>query len=143
MENCAEKELNKQKYIFVIRHGERADQKCEINLSLLKCEKYDTELTENGKLESQRLGKTISTFLKEKNIDNNKIKFVSSPFARTLMTAKHLIQGMEITESSIYVEHGISEILSRKLFPISPENFLVSIQTIETEEKIFLNKMLI
>jgi broad specificity phosphatase PhoE len=137
---------NLNKFIFIVRHAERADMVEGIDLDILKCGKYDTELTEYGKLDAVKVGEKIKNFLhsqnkkshinffekdKEnylKNLESKKkITLICSPFARTLMTANSIIKGLNL-QLPIKVEKGLCEHLSEKWYPEHPEKFLLSIK---------------
>jgi broad specificity phosphatase PhoE len=141
----------KDKIIFIVRHGERADMIENIALEYLKCGKYDTELTSLGKTDAMKVGEMIRKYLKtaENNTGHNKeffltpnsTKIISSPFVRTLMTANHLIQGLDV-QLPITIENGISEHLNKKWYPDPPEKFLVYLKEKESKERLYLNSQI-
>jgi hypothetical protein len=108
-----------------MRHGERTDLAgltTEIN-------QFDPELTENGKNQAFEAGKRLKEFLELKyseqkeNLLNKKIAIVSSPFTRTLETAKYMKNGLELN-IPIFIENGLSEFISKGWFRNSPIEFL-------------------
>ena len=129
--------------IIIIRHGERADMIENVNLDNLKCGKYDSELTQRGKSQAYEAGEEIKEFLESNEINlkkleqEKKIKLLSSPFARTLMTSHHLLKGLELS-TPITIEKGLCEHFNAKWYPIHPENFLVYEKQENSPEKNFL-----
>src|SRR5688500_6656895 len=85
----------RKKYFIVMRHSERSDR---VGL-IPKLHKFDPELTDYGKRQAYEMGEIIrkKLFESEQNdfkLDPTKILFLSSPFARTLQTAKHFAKGL-------------------------------------------------
>lgn len=115
---------NKEKRIIVMRHGERADLAGErVKLSI-----SDPELTDIGKNQAFEAGRRLREIIEDQldnksEILNKKIAIISSPFARTLETAKYAKNGMGIN-SPIYIENGLSEFISKGWFKSSPKDFL-------------------
>jgi broad specificity phosphatase PhoE len=133
---------NLRKFIFIARHGERADMSKDCDLDLLKCGRYDTELTENGKSQAYQAGQAIKFFLqenkKEFNIKNTTV--ISSPFARTIITANQVIKGLSLDQTiPLFIEKGLSEHLNKKWYPEHPDNFLLSLKNEICEKKNYLN----
>jgi hypothetical protein len=116
---------NKERLIIIMRHGERTDLAgftTEIN-------EYDPELTENGKNQAYEAGKRLNEFLelkfkeRQENFKHKNISIISSPFTRTLETAKYMKNGLELN-IPIFVENGLSEFISKAWFRNSPIDFL-------------------
>lgn len=120
------------KLLVLVRHGERADFKGKTPFF----GQHDTELTERGKLQAIECGKMISKFIKEKsiNIDLNNIslKVSSSPFIRTLQTARGILNGMRgcfedskaNIPNEIIVDNRLCEIINFTFNGQIPVNFL-------------------
>jgi broad specificity phosphatase PhoE len=114
---------SKEKLIIVMRHGERADLAGE-EVLLHGC---DPELTEEGKKQAYLAGIKLKELLEEiygKNWNSKKIAFITSPFARCIVTAKYAKNGMNLC-LPLYIENGLSEVISKKWFINSPVEFLV------------------
>ena len=117
----------KERYIIIMRHGERSDL-AEFNQS---CYSLDPELTEDGKNQAYEAGKRLKEILDakfaEETTENKaaikRIVLLSSPFTRTLQTAKFIKNGMELN-LPIYIENGLSEFISKNWFRSSPSEFL-------------------
>lgn len=116
---------NKERLIIIMRHGERTDLAgftTEIN-------EFDPELTENGKNQAFEAGRRLKEFMEMKYNDekdtflNKNIAIVSSPFTRTLQTAKYLKNGMDLNVP-LFIENGLSEFISKGWFKHSPIEFL-------------------
>jgi broad specificity phosphatase PhoE len=136
---------NFKKFIFIARHGERADMSKDCDLNLLKCGRYDTELTENGKCQAFQAGETIKNFLKENKKDYtiHNTSVISSPFARTIITANELIKGLCIPEKiPLFIENGLCEHLNKKWYPQHPNSFLLSLKDEMCEKKEYLNSQI-
>lgn len=75
--------------LFVVRHGERADN---INMGHPRHEPYevpdDPHLTKRGLEQAKAAGTKILSMIKDKKITN--VRVVSSPFVRCLMTAQQI-----------------------------------------------------
>lgn len=111
------------KIIIVMRHGERADLagiQVMLNFS-------DPELTEIGKDQAYTAGKRVRDILEEAygsdSFKSKKVAIISSPFSRTLSTAKYVKNGMNLN-LPIYIENGLSEFISKGWFKSSPTDFL-------------------
>jgi len=136
--------LFNNKFIIILRHAERADMVENAIIENIKCGIYDTELTDRGKSQAYEAGIKIKEFFYDKKIDlkllerDKKIKFLCSPFARTLITSFQMLKGLNLT-TPITIEEGLCEHLSKKWYPCPPENFLAWIQHEESKEKIYLN----
>jgi broad specificity phosphatase PhoE len=138
---------NLNKFIFVVRHGERADLIKNANLDILKCGRYDSELTEKGKLEAFKIGQKIKTFLYKQKMERlfkpeyishkDKISICCSPFARTIMTANEIVKGLKLI-LPIKIEKGLCEHLSEKWYPEHPEKFMVALHNERTQGKDYL-----
>jgi len=117
----------KERYIIIMRHGERSDL-VEFNQS---CNIMDPELTEEGKNQAHEAGNRLKQILEAKfaeetyeyKSDAKKIVLLSSPFTRTLQTAKYIKNGMGLN-IPIYIENGLSEFISKNWFRNSPSEFL-------------------
>jgi broad specificity phosphatase PhoE len=128
----------KDKFLFLVRHGERMDLLENIDLNLLKLGKYDTELTDLGHSQAFKVGEKIKEFIKENYIEPKNTAIISSPFARTIQTSAKLIKGLGV-DRPIIVENGLSEHLNPKWYPIPPEHFLVCYKDKDSKEsKCFL-----
>ena len=121
----------KNKFIFVARHGERADMIENVNKEQLKCGIYDSELTIAGKEESFRLGNAIRKFIIDNDVlggnisDVKNYKILSSPFVRTITTTTNILRGMGLTNNvNIVIENGLCEKMNVKWYPFPPESFL-------------------
>lgn len=116
-----------KKLIFIVRHGERKDYVEGIKDDDIVCGEYDAELTENGKEQAFNVGNKLKQFLLENNYINPKIKLYSSPFIRTLMTSKMLIDGLDIKDKEIPINivNSLSERKNDKWFPEPFEKFLI------------------
>ncbi len=123
----------KDRLIVVMRHGERSDLAgTEVKLSM-----SDPNLTEIGKSQAFAAGKRLKEILEELlqnsqdshspytpiDLNENKIAIISSPFARTLETAKYAKNGMGLN-APIFIENGLSEFISKGWFSTSPKDFL-------------------
>lgn len=117
--NSDSNSIKHPKIIVVIRHGERAD----LAGITVKMHILDPELTEEGKSQAYEAGLRLREILDEYSPENKKIALVSSPFSRTLVTAKYLKNGMG-ANLPIYTEDGLSEFISKAWFRDSPVNFL-------------------
>lgn len=117
--NNKKKEKFDDKIIILIRHGERAD------LAGLQVKMHisDPELTEEGKTQAFETGKRLKEILEEEILNNKKIALISSPFSRTLMTAKYVKNGLDLN-LPINIENGLSEFLSKSWFKNNPKDFL-------------------
>jgi hypothetical protein len=145
----------KEKIIVVMRHGERTDLAgAEIKLNI-----SDPELTDVGKYQAFTAGKRLKEILENMFIENNnnnnknnnlpvllekKIAIISSPFSRTLETAKYAKNGMELN-APIYIENGLSEFISKGWFRSNPIEFLSYYKLINIQDNLMsesnLNKI--
>lgn len=128
--------------IFVVRHGERADdtfKKAEKDRILAN---FDPHLTGLGFLQSQLAGRTIKKFsdecIERQNLKTKDMKFivVSSPFLRCIQTAGEISKSIgidSIYKNKVYVHSGASEILLQKWFKSTINNDLL-IKTKSKEE---------
>lgn len=110
--------------IFVVRHGERADQAYDQTLLNIEL-KYDPPLTEIGKAQSLKTGNKIRSLVEEGyhkgliNTPNPQYVVVSSPFLRCLQTAYHMLEAFgkeSIYENTIFYEEGLCEFLKEGAF---------------------------
>jgi len=108
--------------IFILRHGERADDSGynkEIELE------HDPHLTKYGKEQSIAAGRAVRKYIQESydqgllKIKNPKIILVSSPYLRCIETAcglKSAFEDDQIYNKTIYLDDGISEFLGEVFF---------------------------
>jgi broad specificity phosphatase PhoE len=111
--------MNFEKIIVVIRHGERADlagDEVKLNLS-------DPELTETGRSQAYDTGYRLKEILDEIFCSQPEIAILSSPFARTLETAKFVKNGLGYN-LPIIIENGLSEFITKSWFKSNPKEFL-------------------
>ena len=107
------------KLIILIRHGERAD----LAGIPVKMHMSDPELTDEGKTQAYEAGKRLKEILEEDILKDKTIALISSPFSRTLMTAKYVKNGLDLN-LPINIENGLSEFISKSWFKNSPCDFL-------------------
>jgi hypothetical protein len=125
MKNESETNMKKEKLVIVMRHGERSD----LAGADVKLSNSDPELTEIGKSQAYAAGKRLKEIIEELYSDNQdkmvskKIAIISSPFSRTLETAKYAKNGFGLN-APIYIENGLSEFISKGWFKSSPKHFL-------------------
>lgn len=77
---------NKKCLLFFVRHGERQDEiesKTKVHFDF----KFDPPLSEHGKQQAFQSGLNIAKFIEDRGYSDVPIKFISSPFLRTLQTA--------------------------------------------------------
>jgi len=110
--------------IFVIRHGERADQienRIDLEIELL----HDPPITKTGYDQSYSAGLKIQSLVQEGyksgliKTPNPQYVVVSSPFIRCLQTAYHMIKSFDkknIYKETIFYEEGIGELMAETLF---------------------------
>ena len=111
--------MNFEKIIVVIRHGERADLAGEeVKLNI-----YDPELTETGRSQAYDVGLRLKGILEELYSSQPELVIISSPFARTLETAKYVKNGLGYN-LPIIIENGLSEFISKNWFKSNPNEFL-------------------
>lgn len=121
----------KNKLIFVVRHGERADLVENCRMSNLGCGIFDSELTEKGEKECYELGKRSRSFIEAKtkrSVEEISLKLVSSPFARTLITSKCYIKGLGVN-IPINIDNVLCEKLNPKWYPTHPNEFLAVLRS--------------
>ena len=87
-------------YLFVVRHGERADGKSEKHSS-------DSEITDRGKDQAKSTASIIKSIVEKS--DEHHIKILSSPWLRCLMTSSYIANALGV--SSVSIEPKISESL--------------------------------
>jgi broad specificity phosphatase PhoE len=116
-----------EKLLFIVRHGERTDKVGLIPRLHVK----DPELTEKGKKQAFEIGKIIQEKLRnDYRIDNNKkVLIISSPFARTIQTAKQILfaskeQIEPRIEEKIFVKNLLCEILDEGFHGYDARYFL-------------------
>ena len=100
-------------YIFIVRHGERADQSPLDEEKKLISVKTDVHLTKVGHDQAHKTGHMIAKKLeelkKEGSIDQDaKVILLSSPYYRTLQTARMVAEGLDndIHSNTLFVEVG-------------------------------------
>lgn len=129
----------KNKIVFLIRHGIRADSSGLIPIFGIN----DTELTEKGKELSEISGKNICKKLKEFGYtkENTKIQIISSPFVRALQTSRHIKEGVKSEGYSINETVKIDCFLSdgARFNGEFPKNFLNIFHQNENFKKEFEN----
>lgn len=155
------------KLIFIVRHAERADLKPFVNLESLKCGKYDSELTNEGKEEAKKVGHVIKNFISNYNnvdlnyFNKNNFSLVCSPFTRTIQTAHELISELMKKENyfnknklseicyenhktllPIRIENGLCEHLSSKWYPCHPREYITCMKHDNCGEKEFFNSQI-
>jgi len=114
--------------IFILRHGERADNAGPEEKKLIECE-CDPHLTPWGKIQAKAAGIQLRSLIQDsfKNgllkTQNPQIVMVSSPFLRCLQTASGILEAFkdeEIFNESIFIDTGISEYLSTSFYDKDP-----------------------
>jgi broad specificity phosphatase PhoE len=121
-----------KKLVICLRHGERSDYAGQVSC----LHKFDPELTDNGKLQAYMAGKNILGGVKSimgSNI-NGRIMILSSPFARTLQTARQVYNALneEINknqstlqlDNQIHVDHLLCEFIEESFNNELPIDFL-------------------
>jgi broad specificity phosphatase PhoE len=106
--------MNNEKLIIVIRHGERTDLSGEI----VKLHPSDPELTEQGKTQAYNTGIRLKGII-EDYANSPDIAIISSPFSRTIETAKYVKNGLDIN-LPIHLENGLSEFITKNWFKDAP-----------------------
>ena len=106
--------MNNEKLIIVIRHGERTDLAGEV----VKLHQSDPELTEQGKTQAYNTGLRLKEIIEE-FVDSPDIAIISSPFSRTIQTAKYVKNGLGLS-LPIYLENGLSEFITKNWFRDKP-----------------------
>ncbi|CDW81880.1 UNKNOWN [Stylonychia lemnae] len=109
--------------IYLIRHGERADQ-VENNNKLIEFD-HDTPLTDNGFIQAQKTGLYLRSIIAKEQEENrpfDQIIIESSPFLRCLQTAQGIASQIDICD--IKVNLGYREWLSQQLFEYNPMGHL-------------------
>jgi len=120
---------NPCKIVIVMRHAERSDMsydgKSKFNIQ-------DPEITDKGYKQAYCIGQQLSQILERLSFpdkgENLKLVCVSSPFARTLQTAKTVLSGLNSSHIKIICENGLSEFISKETFESSPSSFLEILQ---------------
>ena len=100
-----------------MRHGERADLLPNANFLKLKFGKYDSELTDLGKIQAKETGIKIKNMISKHfeidNLNHLNIRILSSPFARCIQSANVLSKVLKLDkDKDIYIEYGLSEYLN-------------------------------
>ena len=128
---------SKSKYLISIRHGERTDH-CGIEP---KIHKFDPELTEKGKSQGYEIGNKIIKYLMEqRNIKNEKIGLISSPFSRALQTTINIKKSIE--DSNIEIEKIlINNLLSESIYDIKSDRPISEILAIYNDNIILKNEL--
>jgi broad specificity phosphatase PhoE len=106
-----------EKHIIVLRHGERSDYAGLIP----KLNRYDPELTDKGKKQALLTGELIKSHFG--NMHDLKIAALCSPFARTIQTAKNVIDAMGLNHD-ILIDNSFSEYINHSFDNNHPINFL-------------------
>ena len=110
--------------IFVVRHGERADQMFNKNDQDIEL-KFDPPISDLGTKQSYATGIEIQALVRngfEKGListPNPQYVIVSSPFIRCLQTAYHFIKSLpsnSVYKDTIFYEEGIGEFMGVNLF---------------------------
>ena len=116
-----------KKFIIVMRHGERTD----FSGMTPKFGEWDPELTKRGEEQAFKAGNIISKQLQEMNLisDNAFIQVVSSPFVRTIQTARNVIKGIKSANvfkvnSTIQIDCHICEMINYEFYGNFPMTFL-------------------
>ncbi|TNV76524.1 hypothetical protein FGO68_gene15149 [Halteria grandinella] len=77
---------------------------------------YDPPITEKGKLQAFEAGKRIAEAIKSEGYAEAPVKFISSPFLRTLQTCAYLQEGVtNSTETSILVNEYLSQSIKLRM----------------------------
>ena len=114
--------------IFVIRHGERADNASKEEIDKIELA-FDPHLTTVGTKQAYLTGELIKNLVKEAIISNliqtknPKYLILTSPFLRTLQTANHIAIALGIDNlynKALYLEESISEYLAPKFYRDDP-----------------------
>lgn len=113
------------KYLVTIRHGERTD----LAGMIPKLHILDPELTEFGCAQAMEAGQLLGCFFyNELGLrDKSKIAIISSPFARTLQTAKYVKKSLlsyNCDSYPIHVENRISEVVTQRFGNVRLREFL-------------------
>lgn len=103
--------------LFLMRHGERADDACEKNPDEIPEKLEDPHLTQHGKIQAKAAGDKIKEMVTAKNIQ--KVKVVSSPFVRCLQTAQEVCRRLGVEE--IAVDNTLSEMMHHTFYKESPK----------------------
>ena len=109
------KNLKKNLLIF-IRHGERSDKVTGI---IPTFNKWDPELTLNGKRQALDIGSILSDYLLEKYPNFKNLKIITSPFARTIQTSKNVLKGLSnklAFENNLEINYYFSEYI-KEVYP--------------------------
>jgi broad specificity phosphatase PhoE len=118
---------NDEHTIFIIRHGERADN-CPDEIPFIEIPS-DPHLTEEGKLQAILAGKELKVLFEKGyqkgyiSTPNPKIVLVSSPFLRCIQTSNGILSvfdSEDILNNSITLDPGFSEYLSTDYFVEDP-----------------------
>ena len=83
--------LNQSKnlLLFFVRHGERLDDVKTTKKPKIEFD-FDPPLSETGKQQALQAGKNIHKYIESQGFSDAPIKYISSPFIRTLQTASYL-----------------------------------------------------
>jgi broad specificity phosphatase PhoE len=129
---------NEEHTIFIIRHGERADN-CPIESPLVEIQS-DPHLTEEGRQQAILAGKELKILFEKGyqkgyiSTPNPQIVLVSSPFLRCIQTSNGILSVFEpdnIYHNTITLDPGFSEYLSTEYFTEDPMGALF----VKTKEK--------
>lgn len=116
-ENLLNTDAGKQRYCFVIRHGERSDRWGSKEKTI---NKVDPGLTQLGRKQAKETGEFLRTFIGE-NLPKNtfvEVKIEASPFLRCIATAGEIAQILQQTK--IEVNYLFSEHQDQWLYKENP-----------------------
>ncbi|KRW99303.1 hypothetical protein PPERSA_02415 [Pseudocohnilembus persalinus] len=112
---------NNKYLLFLLRHGERADNSQDLNELKKIINKQDPPLTELGKIQAFEAGQEIKNYLiqnKNKYPHIKNLIIISSPFLRCLMTAENIHLGLEnyLKTDEIITDNYLCEHLQSQWF---------------------------
>jgi len=106
----------KKNLLIFIRHGERSDK---VPGNITTFHMHDPELTENGKRQALDIGLILSEYIREKYPTFRNFNVITSPFARTIQTAKNVLKGLsknfDVTDN-LQINYYFSEYIKEQ-FP--------------------------
>lgn len=118
---------NEEHTIFIIRHGERADN-CPVESSLVEIQS-DPHLTEGGKQQAILAGKELKVLFEKGyqkgyiSTPNPQIVLVSSPFLRCIQTSNGILSVFppeNIFKNTMTLDPGFCEYLSEEYYSEDP-----------------------